>query len=89
MFLQLDDLYSALDAEEFNKEEINNHECGEENLVKRSDDNGKTIIKRFDTYMEVTKPVLQYYSTRQEFVEIDGSLKIPVISSKIEEMVIA
>ena len=73
--------------QEINKKEINNHECGKENIIKRSDDNGKTIIKRFDTYMDQTKPVLQYYSSRQEFVEIDGSSKIPEISSKIEEIV--
>jgi Adenylate kinase and related kinases len=31
-------------------------------LEKRSDDNLSTILKRYDTYMETTKPVLDFYS---------------------------
>ena len=30
-------------------------------LEKRSDDDAETILKRYDNYMEVTKPVLDYY----------------------------
>ena len=33
--------------------------------------------------MENTKPVLNYYSTRSEFNEIDGGLKIDEITNKI------
>ena len=55
-------------------------------LEKRSDDDFSTILKRYDTYMEVTKPVLDYYSKNQNFHEIDGSLKINEISLKIEEI---
>ena len=43
-------------------------------LEKRSDDDKKTILKRYDTYMEITKPVLKYYSTNENFHEVDGSL---------------
>ena len=52
-------------------------------LEKRSDDDLDTILKRFDTYMETTKPVLKYYSTKSNFKEIDGSLEIAEITSKI------
>ncbi|MBA33690.1 MAG: adenylate kinase [Candidatus Pelagibacter sp.] len=55
-------------------------------LEKRSDDNFKTIIKRYDTYMETTKPVLEFYSKKHNFYEIDGSEKIDEISSKIEQI---
>ncbi len=55
-------------------------------LEKRSDDNLNTILKRFDTYMETTKPVLDYYSKNQNFYEIDGGAEIDEISSKIEEI---
>ena len=55
-------------------------------LEKRSDDDFETIIKRFDTYMEVTKPVLDFYSKKPNFYEIDGGQKIAEISSKIEEI---
>ena len=55
-------------------------------LEKRADDNLKTILKRYDTYMETTKPVLDFYSKNPNFYEIDGSLKIEEISSKIEQI---
>ena len=34
-------------------------------LEKRSDDNLTTILKRYDTYMETTKPVLDFYSKKK------------------------
>jgi len=55
-------------------------------LEKRSDDVANTILKRYETYMEATKPVLDYYSARNNFYEIDGSDEIEVISSKIKEI---
>ena len=56
-------------------------------LEKRSDDNLSTILKRYDTYMELTRPVLDFYSKNPNFYEIDGSEKIEVISSKIEQII--
>ena len=56
-------------------------------LEKRSDDNLNTILKRYDTYMETTRPVLDFYSKNPNFYEIDGSEKIEVISSKIEQII--
>ena len=56
-------------------------------LEKRSDDDLNTILKRYDVYMETTKPVLDFYSKNPNFYEIDGSEKIDVISSKIEQIV--
>ena len=55
-------------------------------LEKRSDDDSEIILKRYDTYMVVTKPVLDYYSKNKKFHEIDGSMEINDISSKIEEI---
>ena len=55
-------------------------------LEKRSDDNSETILKRYDTYMEITKPVLEYYLKNDNFHEIDGSMEISNISQKIEEI---
>ena len=52
-------------------------------LENRSDDNLNTILKRYDTYMEMTKPVLEFYSSKPNFKEIDGNLKIDEITSKI------
>ena len=56
-------------------------------LEQRSDDDLNTILKRYDTYMETTRPVLDFYSSRSYFYEIDGSEKIEVISSKIEQII--
>ena len=55
-------------------------------LEKRSDDDANTILKRYDTYMDITKPVLDFYSKNQNFHEVDGTLKINDISQKIEEI---
>ena len=56
-------------------------------LEKRSDDDLNTILKRYDTYMDTTRPVLDFYSKNPNFYEIDGSEKIEVISSKIEQII--
>ena len=54
-------------------------------LEKRSDDDLDTITKRYDTYMETTKPVLDFYSKNPNFYEIDGTLEIEEITSKIDD----
>ncbi len=54
---------------------------------KRSDDDLKTILKRYDIYMETTKPVLDFYSKNPNFYEIDGSLEIDDITAKIEAFI--
>ncbi len=56
-------------------------------LEKRTDDDANTILKRYDTFMEITKPVLDFYSKRSYFYEIDGSEKIDVISGKIDQII--
>ena len=53
-------------------------------IEKRSDDDLNTILKRHDTYMKTTRPVLDFYSKNPNFYEIDGNLKIEQITAKIE-----
>ena len=53
-------------------------------LEKRSDDELDVILKRYDTYMNTTKPVLDFYSKNPNFYELDGSLEIDEITAKIE-----
>ena len=53
-------------------------------IEKRSDDNFDTLLKRYDTYMETTRPVLDFYSKNPNFHEIDGSLEIDQITNKID-----
>ena len=56
-------------------------------IEKRTDDDLDTILKRYDTYMETTKPVLDFYSKKNNFHEIDGSVNITEITRKIETFV--
>lgn len=61
---------------------IVNMRCSEEVLRKRllkrgetsgrSDDNEKTILKRFDTYNKETMQVVDYYRGRDMLVEVDA-----------------
>ncbi len=53
-------------------------------IEKRSDDNLETLANRYDTYMDTTRPVLDYYSKKPNFHEVDGTLKIDQISAKID-----
>ena len=53
-------------------------------LENRADDNLSTILKRYDTYMETTKPVLDFYSKNSNFYELDGTLEIMEITAKID-----
>ena len=50
----------------------------------RSDDELETILRRYDTFMKNTKPVLDYYSKNPNFHEIDGALEIVQITKEIE-----
>ena len=56
-------------------------------LEKRSDDDLETFIKRYDTYMATTKPVLNFYSKNPNFYEIDGGSKIKEITAKIDSFI--
>ena len=53
-------------------------------LEKRSDDDSNIILKRYNTYMDMTRPVLDFYSKNSNFYEIDGALKIEQITAKID-----
>ena len=53
----------------------------------RSDDNSITILKRYDTYMKTTQPVLNFYSKSPNFREIDGSMEIDEITRKIDTII--
>ena len=52
---------------------------------KRSDDDSNTILKRYDTYMQTTRPVLDFYNKNPNFYEIDGGMKIEEITAKIDD----
>ena len=53
----------------------------------RSDDDLNTILKRYDIYMQSTKPVLDFYNKNPNFHEIDGSQEIDEITRKIDTFI--
>tara|TARA_B100000989_G_scaffold34807_1_gene22160 strand:- start:19 stop:582 length:564 start_codon:yes stop_codon:yes gene_type:complete len=66
-----------------NKETIIKRIKQRKSIENRSDDDLNTIVKRYDKYMETTKPVLDFYSKNSNFYELDGSSKIEEITAKI------
>ena len=68
----------------FNPSNSNNHKCEKKYLTKRTDDNPKTILNRFETYTKKTKPVLKYYIKKGSLKEIDGNQEITEIYSQIQ-----
>ena len=70
-----------------NKETILKRIQKRKTIENRSDDELNTIIKRYDTYMETTKPVLDYYSKNSNFHEVDGSQEIDQITRKIDNLI--
>ena len=56
-------------------------------LENRSDDQLETILKRYDTYMDTTRPVLNFYSKNLNFHEIDGTQEIDKITNKINSFI--
>jgi len=72
--------------EYFNPATNKNHTCETKFLIKRSDDNEKTILYRYDTYLDKTLPILEYYKKLNLLYEIDGSIKIDEIFNKISHI---
>ena len=66
-----------------NKETIIKRIEQRKTIENRTDDDLNTIVKRYDKYMETTKPVLDFYSKNSNFFELDGSSKIEEITAKI------
>ena len=66
-----------------NKETIIKRIEQRKSIENRSDDDLNTFVRRYDKYMETTKPVLDFYSKNSNFYELDGSSKIEEITAKI------
>ena len=52
---------------------------------KREDDDLDTILRRYDTYLKTTSPVLDYYSSKQYFYELNGNQEIDQINKQIRD----
>ena len=71
----------------FNENDIKFHPCGTEHFIKRKDDNSETLMNRYDIYIDTTKPVIDYLSKNKNFHQIDGTLEINKITSKIDTFI--
>ena len=56
-------------------------------LENRKDDDNSTILKRYEIYMETTRPVLDFYSKNSNFHEIDGTKEIDQITKEIDTFI--
>ena len=71
----------------FNPATKENHTCGDVNLIKRADDNKKTIEKRFGKYSKETLPVLEFYKEQSLLREVNGNGKIDDIYKEIKGII--
>jgi len=60
-----------------------NHSCDPKFLNKRSDDNKKIIINRFETYLNKTLPILDFYKEQNLLHQINGMAEIDQIFDEI------
>lgn len=67
---------------------LENRLLDRQSIENRSDDNIETIKIRIDTYEQETKPLISYYKKTGLLSEIDGSLSISEVSSKIKNKLI-
>jgi adenylate kinase len=63
------------------------HLCDPKFLQKRSDDNEKTVRKRFDMYTKETSPILNYYRDQNLLHEVDALIDISLISKEIRRII--
>ena len=73
--------------EYFNPPTDKNHPCGINFLEKRSDDNEKTIIDRYETYVNETMPILKFYKELNLLQQVNGMLEINEIYSEIRGII--
>ena len=71
----------------FNPANHSKHSCDSSFLTKRDDDNEKTIISRYDTYVEKTLPILNFYKKQNLLHEINGVAQIDQIYKEIEAII--
>ena len=73
--------------EYFSPATVENHNCDIKFLYKRSDDNEKTIRNRFQTYQDMTLPILNFYRGQELLRQINGMAKIDDISKEIRGII--
>ena len=64
-----------------------NHNCDPKFLHKRTDDNEKIIRSRFETYLNQTLPMLNFYKEQNLLSKINGMAEIADIYKKIQGII--
>lgn len=59
--------------------------CGGQ-LVQRSDDQGETVAKRLEVYLEQTNPLLDYYQKQDVLYEVDGDRDSKAVFTEIKSL---
>ena len=78
--------YNINDEDNKPKEESICDKCGGK-LYHREDDNIKSFNNRYDTYLEKTSPLLDYYKKKKVLYKVDGSLSVEEVSKEIEKVI--
>ncbi len=63
--------------------------CGSTDMVRRADDNEQTVRSRLATYHKETAPLLPYYKTRGNLVQLDGMAPMDKVAEEIETVLAA
>ena len=70
----------------FNPPNVSNHKCDNNFLIKRSDDNEEIIKRRYETYLNETFPILEFYKINKQLHKINGNIEIHQISKQIQDI---
>ena len=79
----------SIDQEYFKPSTRKNHFCDPQFLSKRPDDNEKIIINRFETYLNKTLPILDFYKGQNLLHQINGMAEIDQIFEEIQGIIAA
>ena len=73
--------------EYFNPATSKNHSCGKKFLEKRSDDDKKIIMNRYETYLDKTLPIMNFYKKLNLLHKINGMREIDEIYKEIRGII--
>ena len=59
--------------------------CDSDNLIKRADDNEKTVRHRVEIYNEQTRPVIGYYDAQRKVVKVEGVGDIDDVFARVKD----
>ena len=55
-------------------------------MIKREDDNLETFEKRYQVYLEETKPIIDYYQERPNFYKVNSNVSPEEVFHQIENI---